>query len=238
MVIKYRFVNVENADNLVVRMEARFEVKAIGASYHNGFGFKMHLAPSLISGVTGSNITDNLVTLDNKGLEDGHNSGSTIIVFDDAFDNLGGNNGGGFINTDANATKVIAPEITILIEFVTPIDPSLIGSAPFNPFIFINGDRGRELHLADLAPTDKANLSYFNTLHDDTDVANGVYYRTSNNLPWAINIIHEFRQPLEKNPINNAYNHFNSWSVSSGTQYKDWYKDNAGYRNTDKIFLK
>jgi len=238
MVVKYRFVNVENANGLVVRMEARFEVKAIGASYHNGFGFKMDLAPSNISGVTGYNITDNLVSINSKGLEDGHSSGSTIIVFDDAFDNLGGNAGGGFVNTNANANKIVAPEITVLIEFENPISPSLLGDAPFNPFIFINGDRTRELHLADMEPTDKADPSFFNTIHDESDLANDVYYRTANNLPWAINIIHEFRQPLEKNPINNAYNHFNSWSTSSGAQYKDWYKDNAGYRNADKIFLK
>lgn len=238
MVVKYRFTNVENASGKVVRTEARFEVKAIGASYHNGFGFKMDIDPAYISGVTGTNITDNLVTLNSKGLEDGHTTGATVIVFDDAFDNLGTNPGGTFVNTEATADRIIAPEITILIEFTTPIDPSLLGDAPFNPFIFINGDRGRELHLADKAPTDLADLTYFNTIHDFTDPASGVYYRTDNNLPWAINIIHEFRQPLEKRPINEAYNHFNSWGLSSGAQYADWYKDNAGYRNTSKLFLK
>lgn len=238
LVVKYRFVNVENANGKVVRTEAKFEVKAIGASYHNGFGFKMDLDPSNITTVTGSNITDNLVTLNGKGLEDGHNSGSTIIVFDDAFDNLGTNPGGTFVNTDANATKIVAPEIAIVIEYASPIDPSLLGDAPFNPFIFINGDRGRELHLADMEPTDLMDATYFNTIHDFTNAGAGVYYRTNRNLPWAINIIHEFRQPLEKRPINQAYNHFNSWSISSGAQYRDWYKDNAGYRNATKLFLK
>ena len=237
LVVKYRFMLIENADNEVVRVVAKFQVKAIGASYHNGFGFKMGLDPSYISEVTGYNITDNVVTLNSKGLESGHNDGSIIIVFDDAFDNLGVKTAG-FVNTEASQTEIVAPEIEITIELEDPISASLIGSAPFNPFVFINGERGRELHLADYEPTDLADLDLFNTIHDDSDVPNDVYYRTYNNLPWAINIMHEFRQPVEKSPINQGYNHFNSWSVSGGKQYKDWYKDNAGYRNVNKLFIK
>lgn len=238
MVVKYRHIQVANADNKVVRLEAKFQVKAIGASFHNGFGFKIDLNPSYISSVKGSNITDNVVTLNSKGLESGHSNGSVIIVFDDAFDNLGTNPGGTFVNTLASATEIVAPEMTITINFVNPIDPSLLGNAPHDPFIFINGDRGRELHLADKEPTDLANSTYLGTLHDASNSATGVYYRTKRNLPWAMNIIHEFRQPLEKNAVNKAYNHFNSWAASGGAQYKDWYKDNAGYRNTSRLFIR
>lgn len=238
LVVKYRYIQIANADNKVVRIEARFQVKAIGASYHNGFGFKMNLDPTYISSVTGSNITDNLVTLNSKGLEDGHSSGSVIIVFDDAFDNMGGNPGGTFVNTLASANEIVAPEIEMTINFVNPINPGLLGNAPYDPFIFINGDRGRELHLADRAPTDLSNPTYLGTMHDDSDAATGAYFKTQNNLPWGINIIHEFRQPLEKNAVNHAYNHFNTWASSGGSQYKDWYKDNAGYRNPSKLFIK
>lgn len=238
MVVKYRHVQIANADNEVVRLEAKFQVKAIGASFHNGFGFTMDLNPSYISSVTGSNLTDNLVTLNSKGLESGHSSGSVIIVFDDAFDNLGTNPGGTFVNTLASATEIVAPEMVININFVNPISPNLLGSAPYDPFIFINGDRGRELHLADREPSDLANSNYFGTLHDASNSSTGVYYRTNKNLPWAMNIIHEFRQPLEKNAINKAYNHFNSWATSRGSRYRDWYKDNAGYRNTSRLFIR
>lgn len=238
LVVKYRHIQVANADNEVVRLEARFQVKAIGASFHNGFGFKLPVDPSYISSVTGYSITDNVVSLDNKGLEQGHNSGSVIIVFDDAFDNLGTNPGGTFVNTLATATEIIAPEIVININFVNPIDPDLLGDAPYDPFIFINAERGRELHLADKPPTDLADPTYFGTSYDRTNPGTGTYYRTANNLPWGVNIIHEFRQPIEKNPIHNAYNHFNTWAATGGAQYKDWYKDNAGYRNVSKLFIK
>ncbi|MFY0674299.1 MAG: LruC domain-containing protein [Bacteroidia bacterium] len=238
MVVKYRFTQVENAQGEVVRIESRFQVKAIGASFHNGLGFKMDVDPDLISSVTGSSITDNLVTLNAKGLEEGHNDGSVVIVFDDAFDNLGGNPGGTFVNTLASSNEIIAPELLITINFTNPINPALVGDAPFNPFIFINADRGRELHLADHESTDLVNTQYFGTSHDATVPSLDRFYRTTNNLTWGINIVHEFRQPLEKQPINTAYNYFNTWAISGGSNFKDWYKDNAGYRNRNKLFIK
>ena len=120
---------------------------------------------------------------------------------------------------------------------MNPISPSLIGSVPFNPFLIVDGDRGREVHLADMPPTDLANPNLFNTIHDNSNSENGVYYRNENNLPWAINIIHEFRYPEENKPVNAAYNYFNTWAQSGGTNYKDWYKDNSGYRNTGNLIL-
>jgi LruC domain-containing protein len=195
--------------------------------------------PALIQSVTGYNHTDGIVTVNSKGLEVGHSDGATIIVFDDAFNNAGQLVGGSFVNTQANQPEIIAPEMEITIEFINPIDPAVINSVPpYNPFIFIDGDRGRELHLADKTPTDLADPIFFGTVHDMTNPSNGVYYRTANNLPWGINMIHEFRHPLEKIPINTAYNFFSTWGVSGGNSYKDWYKDNAGYRNTNKLYLK
>jgi len=239
LVVRYRFTHVLNAQNKTVRMLARFQIKAIGASFHNGFGFKLDVNPALIQSVTGYNHTDGIVTVNSKGLEVGHSDGATIIVFDDAFNNAGQLVGGSFVNTQANQPEIIAPEMEITIEFTNPIDPAVINSVPpYNPFIFIDGDRGRELHLADMVPTDLADPIFFGTVHDMTNPSSGVYYRTANNLPWGINMIHEFRHPLEKVPINSAYNFFSTWGVSGGNSYKDWYKDNAGYRNANRLYLK
>ena len=58
---------------------------------------------------------------------------------------------------------------------------------------------------------------------------------SNNGFPWAIDIVHDFKVPKEKIAINKAYNHFNTWAISGGIQYKDWYKDSAGFRNTENI---
>jgi LruC domain-containing protein len=38
----------------------------------------------------------------------------------------------------------------------------------FNPFIFVNGNRGREVHLPDYPPTSKATSSLFGTGADNS----------------------------------------------------------------------
>jgi LruC domain-containing protein len=54
-------------------------------------------------------------------------------------------------------------------------------------------------------------------------------------MPWAISFIHDFKVPKEKVNITEAYNFFIQWANSGGTLYNDWYKDNPGNRNLDKI---
>lgn len=236
LVLNYRFIQVANSDNEVVRLIAKFRIKAIGASLHNGFGLKMNVDPELVTSVSGYNLTQQFVNLDSKGLEQGHTTGSVIVVFDDAFDNISGAGAGWFINTQKGAPKVVGEELEITVQFTRPITTEEMGAAPFDPFIFIGGNRGREIHLADYSPTDLADASLFNSMHDDSDHLSGKYYRGDNNMPWAINIIHDFRQPLEKIRIDGAYIKFTQWGQSKGLDFNDWYTDVNGYRNLDKIY--
>ena len=57
-------------------------------------------------------------------------------------------------------------------------------------------------------------------------------------MPWSISIIHDFKVPKENVRIDEAYNYFIPWATSTITneiQYQDWYKDNPGYRNENKL---
>ena len=236
LVVRYRFIKYLSADNRMIKLKAQFQIKAIGASMHNGFGIELACDPSLIESVSGSNITKARVNLDGKGIEVGSTTKTSIIVFDDAFDNIDFM-GGQFVNTEKNVPASVGDTITIIVKFNNLVASDIAGEAPFNPFIFIGGDRTKEVHLADQAPTFKANTSLFGTIDDDSNPSNSTYYRSVNNASWAINISHEFRHPLEKVRIDEAYNYFVNWAVSGGSTYGDWYKDNSGYRNTDKLFL-
>ncbi|MEO1486415.1 MAG: DUF4842 domain-containing protein, partial [Bacteroidota bacterium] len=60
-------------------------------------------------------------------------------------------------------------------------------------------------------------------------------FQTDTGLPWAINIVHNFKPPKENVPVNRAYNFFNVWASSGGTSYPDWYKDSSGYRNENDL---
>ena len=75
----------------------------------------------------------------------------------------------------------------------------------------------------------------FGTDDDNSNPATGRYYKSSNNLPWGINIVYKFKWMKEKQEITKGYLHFGDWAESGGTQYADWYKDIEGYR--DNTFL-
>ncbi len=212
--VNYKFVT--NATNQVVEMEMKFKVRHIGASHHNGFGIQFPFADGIVSSVSGTNLTENIVTIGSNGMETGQ-SLATMILFDDAHDNM----------TDT---------LTVTVVLNTPYSFSLLNQLGLNPFIFVNGDRGREVHKKDHAPTALANLSYFGQASDHSNPAEGSYYRSSNNYPWAIEINNSYMIPTEKTHITEAYLKFNDWVNSNGEQYTDWYStDNAGYRVYSKL---
>jgi LruC domain-containing protein len=236
MVVSYRYTNVLNSSNKSVRLKMNFVLKAVGAGFHSGFGVELDVDSRYIQSVTGHSTLGNNTALSSKGLEQAQ-SKSVIIVFNDSFNHMRPAGGAKYMNTDPNEPRVPNQKFEVIIEFTEPIDPAGIGEAPFNPFIFSSTQRGKEIHLAGKQPTSLANQTLFGTAEDDTNLGTGKTYLDKNNLPWAIHIIHNFRYPTEKSKINQGYNKFVDWAKTGGTQYKDWYGDNSGYRNTDKLFF-
>ena len=63
----------------------------------------------------------------------------------------------------------------------------------------------------------------FNT-SADASVPPSKTYRTKDGYVWGIYLpVKDFRHPLEKVKINDAYPQFDTWVKSNGTQAKDWY---------------
>ncbi len=239
LVCDYRFKTVTNAANNVVEIFGTFVVKAYGATLHNGFGFQFPSDEILQAHleVSGYDIdAGSYVNIGLNGLESGQ-SRPTIIVWDDAYRIMPWPGTGIGVNTDPLAPYVDPVTLDVYIEFTSltyTIDQVAIDQ--FNPFIIIDQNRAIEVHLPDMPPTTLANLSLLGTGEDDSDGLIGRYYRTSTNLPWAINIYESFAYPKEKVEIVNAYNHFVEWAESSGMLYPDWYEDNPGYRNASNIY--
>ena len=138
---------------------------------------------------------------------------AVIIAFDNSHNIMDANNG----------------VMELIISYTQPVNPDAIGT--FNPFIFINGERGREVHLADFAPTSLADPSLIGSGDDASNVASASYYKNDNNMPWAINILYDFTVPAEKSPINKGYIKFVDWAISNGTEFDDWYSDVDDYRD-------
>jgi LruC domain-containing protein len=109
---------------------------------------------------------------------------------------------------------------------------------PYNPFLIVNLERGKEVHLANYPPSTLANTGYFGTENDDSNPAGGKYYKTASNLPWVMHIPAPFDYLKEKKPVINGHLVFKDWVFSSGSIYSDWYKNKPGYRNPNKIYLR
>ncbi len=232
MVIDHQFELRLNAANRVTSMRAKLILRAMGASYRNGFGFELPISPSAIASVTGASLKNNIVKLNSNGTEAGQ-SKAVIMAFDNGFDLMSAP-GGGFVNTEKDKPVIKPDTVKLVINFSTPPTVDELGDAPYNPFIFVNRDRSREVHLSGYKPTSLANLKLFGTADDDSGT--GKYYQTKNNLPWGIQLPTSFAYPIEKEPINKAYLKFNEWSESKGTLYPDWYKSLNGYQNKIKIY--
>ncbi|MEP7263118.1 MAG: LruC domain-containing protein [Bacteroidota bacterium] len=234
LIVGYRFQEFKNAANKIVKIDGKFFVNAAGGSYKHGFGFQLPVSPSVITSVTGSVIKENYISLSAKGLENKQNK-SVIIVFDNSHKTIV-QPVGYFINTQSGAPFISGDSVSISVTFSVPQTSAAIGLPPYNPFIISNMRRGYEIHLADMAPTDLADPALFNTLQDSTNIATGRYYKSANNIPWAVNIPGSYGIVLEKTNIIDAYLKFTTWAQSGGTTYSDWYSNAPGYRDTDKIF--
>lgn len=235
IVIDYQFQMVLNASNNLVEMYGRYVLRASGATFHNSFGIELPLLPSQVSSVTGGDFSNGFINRATNGTELSQ-AKAVIIAFEDGFDLLAYPGSGIGINTSPAAPWVEPDTLTQLISFVSGLTMADLGTSPFNPFIIIDQNRGKEVHLIDKPPTSLANPLLFGTADDDSDHANNHYYKTQDQLPWAIHIPESFDYPKEKSEINQAHSKFTQWAESSGFLYPDWYLDNPGYRNSALIY--
>ncbi len=235
LAVDYKITHVINAQNQVVDVKADWTIKAVGAAFNNGFGWQFASLPSTsVSTVSGSSITTGLVSLNGNGTEAGQNT-ATVIAWDQTFSEIQ-HAGGPFINTIKADPYVQPVTKSMTLSFVNPVQTSALGLPPYNPFIFVDGDRGREVHLSNGKPTALATSNLLGSVDDDSDPGQERFYRTENNLPWAIHVYGTYQYPIEYSPINEAYLKFSQWATSGGTSFEDWYLDLSGYRDASKIY--
>lgn len=232
LVVDYNFKEYLNASNQIVKMDVSLKLRAAGGVLHNGIGFELGIAPEIVASVTGQRLTGTDIKMAANGTEQ-QQAKAVILAFDDALALLGG---GTLINTEKEKSTVAEVPINMVVTFTKAVDRASLGAAPFNPFMFVNGLRGKEVHLPGYTPTTLANQAFFGSGDDATKPAKGVYYKTTGNLPFAINIPVSFSYPMERSPVNQGHLKFTDWAKSGGAVYADWYKNLNGYRLDAKIF--
>ena len=211
--IDYSITRFLNTNGDIVAIDIDYIVTSDGAGFVNSLAFEIGgLDPNNVFNVTGQSLEREVFSLDANGVELGQNH-AVIPLFDDH-------------------SILVNQENQINIELISPIQPSSLVEAPFNPFLVANGDREKEIHLLDHSPTSLGNaLPSVEGNNADSDGN----YATDNGLPWAINVVESFPLLIEKEPINEGYLYFEEWGRSGGTTRKNWYKNFPGYRNFSKL---
>jgi len=116
LILDYQFEITTNTSNFVESVKGTFIIKAFGGSFENGFGFQLANAINPIDiTVTGSRLTENIITLNGNGTEAGQTI-PTIIVYDNAFAQMTHPGMGIGVNTDEVAPYVTP--VTIVIDMV------------------------------------------------------------------------------------------------------------------------
>ncbi len=236
LVVNYKYTLVSNSSNDLVEMRCDFVILAAGASYHNGLGVAFPFSAASVKSVTGQKLISSYIQLNANGTEAGQKN-AVIIPFDNHEALIKYFDGSYFINTIPGKEKIKSDTAHIVIKFAAKISVASINSSSFNPFLISNLSRGTEIHLPGNKPTDKANISLFNTDDDHSNIATGNTYVSKDSLPWALNFAKPFAYPVERASIENAYLHYLDWLKSGGLSYTDWYTNtSATYRDTANIF--
>ena len=224
LVIDYNFNQITQAANRVKKVEMRFKVRAIGARKANGFVVELPFDSANMYEVNPSHPA--LFELENG-------TKAVARIFNSAFDLIPQTEG--FINTQMDQPYTEPVEVSLSFKLLSPINIVNVSMAPpYNPFIYPDNDRTHEIHLPGYSPTALMDMTLFDT-GDDASLTND-WYKSADNLPWAVNIPAYWGNPLEHVQITKAYLKFQYWTQSSGTSYQDWYLDLPGYLDQDFIF--
>jgi LruC domain-containing protein len=115
---------------------------------------------------------------------------------------------------------------------------SILSSVNFNPYIVVAQERGKEVHLANMPPSQLMNMSYFGSIDDRSVPAASNYFKSEQGLPWALNIDQSIPYTIEKTDFVNAYPNFFNWANSGGTNNTNWYTNQAGNRVSNNLIIR
>ncbi len=221
VVVDFQYQAVLDASNRTKDIKAKYKLRAAGGVFRNGFSVEMPFNVSEVASVTGNGL----------GMEAGATK-AILKVFSNSKAIISGYNtmlGVKYTETDTiNSTITLSSSKNITL-------------GNFNPFIYVDEPgkgRGYEVHLTGQTPTSLVNSAILGTNADATTPSKGIYYKTRNNLPFAIAIPERFAYPWEKTQIVLAHLRFASWAQSGGSSFTDWYQNKSGYRDATKFYVK
>jgi len=233
LVVHYRLSSYAVEDTLM-RVKIEGEIVAIGASYHNGFAFRL---PGLLR----SEVDTGRLSFKINGVEQSATpleadvDEAIFIIADDLWDFVTAGENCKFYRTEAGCGSNIQMTFSLEIPMEANVNKTNVADFPYDPFIFASQGHERsyvfgeapgrrfEIHLKNQAPTETFQANFLGRGDDTSDATNGEYFINANGMPWAINIPYEWEHPVEYMDIMYAYPHFHSFVTSSGELNVDWF---------------
>lgn len=211
--MEYHYEYFLNAQNQLVKTNVLFRVVNDGAGMTNGFGLAMrNFASNQIAQVNGNRLFHNYINLASNGVE--ANQQDAVLILTDDHSRMG------------HKIKELS------VEFTAPLDAAVYQNFEIDPFLIVNKQREREVHLPFKMPTALGDAQF---AKDATSQDTEGNYKTENGLPWAMLLQGSVYVPREKVGIDSVFNYFQAWALSGGQVNQDWYLDMPGYINKDKI---
>lgn len=233
VVIGYHITEILHAQG-VKKIHIRGSLLAYGADYHNGFAIRLSGLPREAIDTVTTRQYQNGQLLNHSGLESDSNE-AIFIVSEDL--SLVKDKSCRYFRTRNNCKQNPSFVFELHINLQDGADNSSLSAMPYDPFIFAtphfyHGEElpfqpGRtwEVHLADQAPTEKFNRAQLWGLGiDASDESTDTYFKTANNLPWAILIPGSWKWPQERVDLVTSYPQFEAFAESAGQRSKEWYR--------------
>jgi len=227
LVVRERYQTLLNTQGKMTGMVISGFIDARGGAFHNGFAVRlMEQATGLVKNarLTIANETRTL-ELETK------QTNPVLLLWNDStqYTTTGETGSCSHFNTVKTCSTFAPVPFSLEVRFNSAITP--INHSKLDFFIFRSDFRGREIHFADYAPTDRFDATQFGKYDDTSNAKTGRYFRTQANLPWAIKINEAWRYPREYIDIVWAYPNFEQWVESSGSTNADWYKTSTRVNN-------
>ncbi len=222
LMIKTKVEYKSDANNNLVSADYTIVLSAVGAGLQNGIGLQLLNSSNVkISQPFSSVVGASIDPADNSCVK----ITNDVFVSQSTYYN---NTGNQYFKT---------PDTLYFTVFFNQASGLEFGDINEDFYIFRTNDRGLEIHVANRPPTSAMNTNYFGDSQDASKPAQGIYYKTASNLPWAIEIIDgngSFKNPLEKVQIIDAYGQFQNWVNSNGSSSTTWFTS----PNSTKVFNK
>ena len=244
LVVHYRLSSYD-VEGTLMRVKIEGEIVAIGASYHNGFAFRL---PGLLRSEVDTNrlvFKINGVVQSVLPLEEGKGE-AIFIIADDLWDFVTSGETCKYYRTEAGCGSNVQMTFSLEIPMEANVSKDNVADFPYDPFIFSSAGQERnyvfgeapgrrfEVHLKNQAPTEAFQSNFLGRGDDASDADNGEYFINANGMPWAINIPYEWQHPVEYMDVKYAYPDFHSFVTSSGALNVDWFTVEKS--NTNNVF--